>query len=914
MPIKMRHFCLVVVWGLTLVLGTPLHPQITMAQNGARDSVQYESAASPGTYWVTNPTSGARLFCTVVAPDGCRETRYPTLILVPGGSDYSRAFLESRPVARALSEEGIVAVVFDPDGRGRSQGTEDYDGFTQQDGLKAVIQFAEQLPCVDTGKIGLVSASFGITMASGVLARYPDLPVKFLIDWEGPADRNDTGGCDEYNTGHIKGVACDNATFWRQREAATFIKMVTVPYQRLQSQKDHAQPDLDHAITMVNSATSKGYGGLGLAPWTRLNRLTPNTTYSQDDPPEMLPEPEGNDFLHLIIDYSKELFGLFGVDEGATTLTGVTITLGGDYALDSSERRLLGVISGPIQPKDSGISDLTQHLNDIGVDTIRNNDYYDDRMDIEGIFNCGGLQYPSWEGCDPEDDKNYNWGPSDELFESWLEGGFEPFLRLGGEYQNRDRNHDFKGPQNRVQEANWIVAGAKVVERYLHWDGADSTFEYLDIWTEFPTTHFWDRTNEEFYAFWARAYQSLKAEFPGLKIGGPGFVAGESVHVVAGNSRAARGLLEHLSKNEITPDWIGWHLFYNEPIMFYVAPRAYRDLLDGAGIYSDVPWAGTGIFDGVELICDAYGLDKMGLAPKELFELYNGGHGAAIRTASWIALKYSDTKRAYLYRAGDPSTDPDSAMEDDMRGNYTGLFYGDETGAYKPSANAFRLWSEVERNFTTLLQVPIPPTQATGGLWVLGARDEDGRVALLVSNPTEKVITWSPQFESGKAISSYHMKYYVVDQEADGRTPKSVSGDGEIEIGPNSVELLIMSPVPDILAQFNGETFTPGERLEFSVSAKSVPTTIDLYVAILLPSGVFYTFTSAPFSISSPNEIIPYLSGVTAPEEFAVLDLEVPAGIGGEYMGCVVATGPGSDPWQIANWLNWHCTSIMISD
>ena len=43
-------------------------------------------------------------------------------------------------------------------------------------------------------------------MASGVLSRYPDLPIKFLSDYEGPANRDDTAGCDGSGLGHLDEV------------------------------------------------------------------------------------------------------------------------------------------------------------------------------------------------------------------------------------------------------------------------------------------------------------------------------------------------------------------------------------------------------------------------------------------------------------------------------------------------------------------------------------------------------------------------------------------------------------------------------------------------------------------------------------------------------------------------------------
>ncbi len=480
-------------------------------------------------------------------------------------------------------------------------------------------------------------------------------------------------------------------------------------------------------------------------------------------------------------------------DTPTASAPAAVISIGGVDEADPWVKPLLGVISGPIQPPDSPAPNLTAHLHDIGVLSVRNNDYFDDRMDMEGIFNCGGPTYPYWEGCDPQDEANYHWEPSDELFESWLAGGFEPFLRLGGEVQNAARHHDFKGPQNAVQEENWLQAAQKVVDRYLHWDGQAQTFTYLDIWTEFPGKSFWDRSNLAFFRFWTRAFVTLKAAYPELKIGGPGFVAGQTVKVVQGEKSAAHDFLTYLYQNNARPDWIGWHLFYNDPLTWHQAARAYRDLLDGTGMYADVPWAGSGFFDGVELIVDAYGVDKMNLSAEERDQIYNHRRGAAIRTASWIAMQYSDVERAYLYRSGDPRSSPNDSLEEVYQGNYTGLFYGDAQATYKPAAHAFRLWSQVVNRFPTLLTTPLPPSEETGGLWVLAARDDQGQIAVLISNVTADDVAWTLAFDDGTTMADYRVEIYQVDDADDGRTAHPWSG-GAVTIPAESVQLVILEP------------------------------------------------------------------------------------------------------------------------
>ncbi len=268
------------------------------------------SGAESDIHWVVNPSSGVRLYVEIIKPEGWRGEALPALVLIPGGSGDSSAFTEKPQKIHTILEFGFTLVVFDPDGRGNSEGEEDNNGYIHQDGLAAVIEYAAALPEVDSDQIGLVSYSYGITMAAGALARYLKLPVRFLIDWEGPANRNDTGGCDEDNLGHLVGHPCDDEDFWSQREASSFALKMQLPYLRLQSEQDHVQPDNGHALLMISNATAEKYGGHGRSPWTRLNDLVPNTVYAQDDPPPMLSEESPQSTEQLIITAAKELFAM----------------------------------------------------------------------------------------------------------------------------------------------------------------------------------------------------------------------------------------------------------------------------------------------------------------------------------------------------------------------------------------------------------------------------------------------------------------------------------------------------------------------------------------------------------------------------------------------------------------------------
>ena len=249
-------------------------------------------ADEPNSYWVINPASGSRLFVRAHYPRGWTGESLPALILVPG------ALLTTNP-HRALipAAAGFLVITFDPEGRGRSEGVEDFNGHVGQDGLAAVIRAVASLPGLDTDRYGLVSFSFGIALSTGALARHPDLPIDFYIDWEGPLDRETTSKCQTQLAGHVW-QPCGDETWWSEREARNFIADIRVPYQRIQSQTDHYQSTNLLGVELVNAAVA---GGL---PWVRLNNLPANQTYELTDPPAMLPDSRDKQIDRIIAFYA----------------------------------------------------------------------------------------------------------------------------------------------------------------------------------------------------------------------------------------------------------------------------------------------------------------------------------------------------------------------------------------------------------------------------------------------------------------------------------------------------------------------------------------------------------------------------------------------------------------------------------
>lgn len=267
---------------------------------GAQDSTYAIESFSA---WVTAP-NGNPLYTRIVRPVLALYPgrRFPTVIAIPGGTG-AGAPLAGLPSYRNFAARGSVVAAFNPEGRGtglpgnlRSGGAEDCNGFTHQDDLKAVVQFLAALPGVDTTNIGVESLSFGIAIAAGCLGRYPDLPVSWLVDGEGPHDSRvitffdvgrETAVC-----GHLSLVSdpsAPNEAFWAQREAVRHIGGFRGRYLRMQAEIDHAQGAgyFRHAVEMVAAAARPRYGGAGAARWARMNGddlgNLANTVYALED-------------------------------------------------------------------------------------------------------------------------------------------------------------------------------------------------------------------------------------------------------------------------------------------------------------------------------------------------------------------------------------------------------------------------------------------------------------------------------------------------------------------------------------------------------------------------------------------------------------------------------------------------------
>jgi hypothetical protein len=248
-----------------------------------------------GTALLSIPSlNGNQIAIRLVKPEG--EGPFPVLIGVAGGDG---AFVFRSDLATTLRDMGIMTVDFAPQGRGDSEGEDNFHGTIHQDDLKAIVDYLSTLAVVQEDQIGILSYSFGVVLATGALARYSEMPVAFLIDWEGPASpgkdfrrglENDEAWVQEaiqFMSGYreveledfrLHGGSIFDEAYWQERDAARYAEDLSVPYLRVQFAEDHVQGEYkDHMMSIVNAAVAKS------GQWTRVNDNPPNITYAKDD-------------------------------------------------------------------------------------------------------------------------------------------------------------------------------------------------------------------------------------------------------------------------------------------------------------------------------------------------------------------------------------------------------------------------------------------------------------------------------------------------------------------------------------------------------------------------------------------------------------------------------------------------------
>lgn len=420
---------------------------------------------------------------------------------------------------------------------------------------------------------------------------------------------------------------------------------------------------------------------------------------------------------------------------------------------------LMGVNAGPVSTTDATRSlDVTTGYREIGVNLIRTNDYYG-ALDM-----C--IMYPD-QSADPFNPASYNFTESDRVFRAIIEEGFIPYLRLGNSWGPTD---DYTPPFPRIPEnfENWALASVEVVRHYtdtLLW-GSDIKLRYVEIWNEPNSQAFWSGTTEGFCRLYAMTATLLRNEFPNLRIGGPGF--SPKVFADSDGKYMPLKFLTYIKDNSIPLDFVSWHLYTNNPFEFEEAAFYYDSLAASLGL------------NQVEIHNTEWSTLAT-LEDPQYEELKIGGLGASIVTGIWITMQDVPLDIATIYRGNEPLEPVPVSL------NF-GLF--DTTGTARRMALAMNLWGRMGL-FAERVEIKVADADGNSieGLWFIAGTNDNGQIAVLLSNSTtdDIVIEQLPESiskENGFVVITVSDDSSEMQVESNPENPITIPGQAVVFIAP----------------------------------------------------------------------------------------------------------------------------------
>ena len=268
---------------------------------------------------------------------------------------------------------------------------------------------------------------------------------------------------------------------------------------------------------------------------------------------------------------------------------------------------------------------------------------------------------------DAKDPKNYVFGPTDYLLKRTREdAGLKVFYRLGTSIEHSGYKVHFNAliPDDFDKVAE-IFAGT--VRHYNRgWaNGHRWGIEYWEIWNEpeneksmwFPVDGLGpvegkvdaakrEECRARFVKFFVTVLKRLKGEFGDeIKVGGPALCGYNTIWL--------NDILKACKDEGLTPDFISWHGYANDPMLYFNEAEKGRELLDGYGftkcemIINEWHYFGYGEYDWNDIArsSDPKVKARIWTGPKS----HNGIHGACFTLAALANIQRSKLSQAYYY-------------------------------------------------------------------------------------------------------------------------------------------------------------------------------------------------------------------------------------------------------------------------
>ena len=402
-----------------------------------------------------------------------------------------------------------------------------------------------------------------------------------------------------------------------------------------------------------------------------------------------------------------------------------------------SIRRLLDLNAGAFNGawgRQNRLSDVADRYRQIGVRRLRTHDY-NTALDIGNIY--PDLSVP------PSLPSATNFTLADAAFSEIVDNGFTPYFRLGnsgGQQAGSDYHPDNWGsPNTTAQLQNLVDAMVLIVGRYSNATRWDLPLAHVEIWNEPNEPGFWQpwpkacragpcNSTDNMTAHWplfedlfSQAARALKANFPQVKVGGPGLGISSYCTPDPATNRSRTGgqgvnikpFIQKLVAENVPLDFLSFHRYSNDPHIIAQCGRAIRAMIPAQ-------W---------ELHVTEWNLDVSGP--------FNSTAASAISSATWIGLQdFADLSTMYW---GCCANYPYSASGLGADGDGLALFAADAGAPWKPQALAFALWHNFSIGFQNRIDASISGDRLSP-LFGLAGQSTSGAVGLLLSNPTNRSV------------------------------------------------------------------------------------------------------------------------------------------------------------------------------
>lgn len=199
-----------------------------------------------------------------------------------------------------------------------------------------------------------------------------------------------------------------------------------------------------------------------------------------------------------------------------------------------------------------------------------------DVIDIHVLF-------PNWE-ADPLNPASYDFHRTDEYIKAILQADAAIVFRLGESIEHTKDKRWVHPPKDFDK---WAIVCSQIVRHYTEgWgNGFHYNIKYWEIWNE-PENRpaMWTGTDDQFLQLYRVTAKKLKADFPRIKVGGPGFGHfGELKKDEFIPSKFFLGFLNFCRKENLPLDFLSWHCYSNEPHEIVQRAQSVRKYLDQYG-------------------------------------------------------------------------------------------------------------------------------------------------------------------------------------------------------------------------------------------------------------------------------------------------------------------------------------------